>query len=418
MIVVVLVSCSMAGLPARAEAGCDAPTAEWTRRSPAELGFDAAKLQDALDWANTHTSATVKVFRYGCLAAESRLDALTSDTQFDAWSVTKSVTSMVVGRAVTLGRFDIDAPIGDLFAEADPAHAALTPRHLLTMSSGLHLNWVRDLNPFMPDRARDALSLPFDHEPGTWWEYHQSPVNLLTAALGRALGEDVQDFAQRELFGPLGIPAGAWTWDRDRAGNTEGWAHLHVRSEDLGRLGELILRRGIWDGTQLISEDYVTQATSPSAANGSYGLLFWLNTGGHYVMPAVQGHDEGTGKIIASAPTGTIVMAGNNEQRVHVIPSLDLVVVRMGHNGSFEPDTRKSVWTSNAGELDYELLRRVQLALTDTAYDDPGPYAGSDPNPPPVDDGVVGDAFDPEHVLAGAGLGPRAPEGCTPLGCS
>jgi CubicO group peptidase (beta-lactamase class C family) len=335
--------------------------------------------------------------------------------------MTKSVTSLVVGRAVTLGLVDIDRPIAALYPEADAAHGVLTPRDLLTMSSGLQLNWVRDLDPAMPDQVRDALSLPFAHEPASWWEYQQTPVTLLADVVERAVKPagyaDFQDFAQRELFGRVGIAAGSWIWDRDRAGHTQGWAHLHLRTPDWARLGHLVLHGGQWSGTPLVDASYVDEATTPDAVNHAYGLLFWLNGGDSYVLPAVEGRDEGSGMLIPSAPVDTVLMAGNGEQRVYVIPSRDMVIVRIGENGSWEGDTRASVWTGRAGALDNELVRRVMLAVEDVPYDDPGPYPMSDLVLPPLDRGVVGDARDVDQVLAGAALGPAAPGGCTPVGC-
>ncbi|MGH2836916.1 MAG: serine hydrolase [Thermoleophilaceae bacterium] len=107
------------------------------------------------------------------------------------------------------------------YPEADKDHGAVLPTHLLTMTSGTHRNWVRDLSP-QEDRVKDALSLPFDHKPGTHWEYQQSNVTWLLNSVERAVGfDDIQVWAQRHLFGPLGIERGWWTWDRDRSGNTE-----------------------------------------------------------------------------------------------------------------------------------------------------------------------------------------------------
>ena len=415
--VAVLAISAFAAVDPAVSADCGDPGTSWERRSAAEVAMDAVKLQDALDWATSHSSLTAVVIRHGCLVGESRLDPVTSELPIDGWSMTKSVTSMLVGRAATLGLLDIDQPIGGLFPEADPAHAALTPRDLLTMSSGLHLNWVRDLDPAIPDRVRDALSLPFDHTPGTWWEYQQSPVTLLLNAVERAVGRSVQDFAQAELFGKVGIAAGSWMWDSDRAGHTEGWAHLHMRSPDWARLGYLMLHGGSSGGEQLIDEDYVIRAITPDDVNHAYGLLFWLNGGESFVLPGVEGRDEGSGPLIPSAPADTFLMAGNGEQRVYVIPSRDMVIVRLGENGSREGDTRASIWTGRGGEFDNELTRRVMLAVDDVPYADPGPYPGSALVLPPADEGIIGDARDVDQVLAGAGVGPSAPQGCTTLSC-
>ena len=162
--------------PAEAAPGCGFPGRTWSAKTPASLRLDADKLQSALDFATQHTSATVLVLRHGCLAGASRLDGLTSKVPLDGWSMTKSVTALLVGRAVSLGKLDIDRPIARLFPEADRAHGRLTPRHLLTMSSGLHLNWLRDLRSGdagprarrvvarVRPHARDVVGVPA--EPG------------------------------------------------------------------------------------------------------------------------------------------------------------------------------------------------------------------------------------------------------------
>lgn len=400
---------------------CGFPGEAWGTASPTSVALDATKLQSAMDWATLHQSHSVLVIRHGCLAGSTRLDPVTSNVSLDGWSMTKSVTSMLVGRAVTMGALDIDAPIGRYIPEADAAHGRLTSRHLLTMSSGLHHNWFRD-PPFagtvMPDQVRDALSLRFDRTPGTWWEYAQTPVTLLLHALERAVGQDVQSWAQTNLFGPIGIAAGSWTWDRDRAGHTEGWAHLHMRSVDFARLGYLMLRQGNWNGTQLISVSYVRAALSRISINGAYGFLFWLNGANEYVLPNVYGPDGGKGGPFLAAPSDLFAFVGMRNQRIFVIPSLDMVIVRLGEPGELDADTRNSVWQSQTGVIDHELLRRIMQSVTDVHVPDPGPYKIGAPIVPPTDDGLVGDAAQYGDVLAGLGIPPWAPQGCTPLGCT
>lgn len=381
-------------------ASCGYPGDSWERRAPERLGLDPARLQEAFDFATTHNSASFAVYRHGCLAGESRLDPLTRDVPLDGWSMTKTVTAMLVGRAVSLGKMSVDRPIRRRYPEADRRHGALRPRHLLTMTSGLHRNWVRELSP-QENRVRDALSLPFDHRPGAHWEYAQSAVSLLANTVERSVGTDLQDWAQRELFGRIGIQRGAWSWDRDRSGNTEGWAHLHMVNGGWARLGQLLLRGGRWKGRRLIARSYVRKMLKPGKVNNAYGFLIWLNRGGTYTLPNVAGPDTGTGQIVASGPRDLYLMAGSGEQRVFVIPSRDLVIVRLGERGSREADTRVSVWTGRGGEVDNELVRRVLRSVTDVPYDDPGPYAGSDPYLPPADDGVIGDARDLDQATQG-----------------
>ncbi|MEX2394523.1 MAG: serine hydrolase [Actinomycetota bacterium] len=403
-----------------APASCGFPKAAWTAREPKRLGLDAAKLQEALDFATEHASQSMLVIRHGCLAGASRLDALFGDQQLDGWSMTKSVTALVVGRAVTLGKLNIDAPIGRYFPEADSKHSALTPRQLMHMASGLHLHWTRDFNgtPLMPDRVKDALSLPFDHKPGTKWVYHQSPVSLLGETVTRAVKRDVQSFAQRELFSKIGITSDSWTWERDRAGHTESWAHLKMRPADWARLGQLVLHKGNWNGKQLISTSYMKRFTTSSPANHAYGFLTWLNGRDSYVMPSVNGPDNGKGWLVPNAPRDSIVFAGQDEQRIYVIPSLDMVVVRLGQKGSREADMRVTVWTSRSGELDNGMIHRVKLAVTDKKLDTKDRYTSAGFQAPSTSiESFHGSLQDPTQTVAGFGAGPHAPEGCTPLGC-
>jgi CubicO group peptidase (beta-lactamase class C family) len=404
--------------PASAASGCGYPGGAWQSRSPEALDLNAGRLQDALDWANTHTSASVAVYRRGCLAGESRLDAITREQHLDGWSMTKSVTATLVGRAVALRKLRVNQPLRTLYPEADARHGSLKIRHLLTMTAGTHRNWVRDLAP-QYDRVRDALSLPFDHVPGTHWEYQQSNVSLLLNAVQRAVGSnDVQQWAQRELFSRIGIARSDWEWDSDRSGNTEGWAHLKMTNAAWARVGQLLLRKGKWNGKQLIAKDYVKALIAPGKVNNAYGYLTWLNGGGTFVLPNVEGEDTGEGQLVTSGPRDMFLFAGSGEQRVFVIPSRELLIVRLGERGSREADTRASVWTGRGGELDNELVRRVLRAVTDVPYDDPGPYQGSDPYLPPPDSGIAGDARDPEGAAAGVGAGPQAPQGCDPTGCN
>jgi CubicO group peptidase (beta-lactamase class C family) len=404
-----------------ATSGCAAfPGERWFKTTPVNVDMDAHKLSSAMHWATRHASLSTLVIRHGCIAGWTRLDRTTSEVALDGWSMTKSVTSMLVGRAVTMGLFDIDKPLSTWIPEADASHGAITARHLLTMSSGLHHNWFRD-PPFagevMPDQVRDALSLPFDETPGTTWEYAQTPVTLLLHMVERAVKVDIQAWAQQNLFGPIGIEAGTWNWERDRAGNTEGWAHLHMRPADWARLGYLMLKKGNWNGTQLISKSNVTRSISRIPINQAYGHLFWLNGGDEAVWPDVYGRDHGRESPWPGAPADTFAMVGMRNQRVWVIPSLDMVIVRMGEPGELDPDTRNSVWQSQPGMIDYEIPRLVVQAVTDVQFPDPGPYKMGAPTVPPIDEGLVGDARQIEDVLAAVGAPGFGPEGCTPVGC-
>src|SRR5699024_9305472 len=122
-----------------------------------------------------------------------------------------------------------------------------------------------------------TLALPVEHEPGTFFEYTQHGPDLLAFVVQRAVGEDLQRFAQDNLFTPLGIDEGDYYWARDRSGNTYGYAFLYLPPVDFARLGLLMLNVGQWRDEQIISADYIDQARMPSETNRCYGYLFWVN---------------------------------------------------------------------------------------------------------------------------------------------
>ncbi|MEA2473236.1 MAG: hypothetical protein QOE06_1151 [Thermoleophilaceae bacterium] len=367
----VIVAACFAASPAQAAKTCSEPGADWSRATPAEAGMDGTKLQDAIDYATTQSSYAVRVYRHGCLVGEDRSAAANRNVTYESWSMAKSVTSLIFGRAMSLGYISPDDTVGSLLPEADAAHGALTMRDIMTMSTGLHWNGFRDYNIFtMPDRVRDALTLPFDHKPGTYFEYAQSPITLLAEAIGRAVDEDVQTFAQRELMDPLGIPAGSWFWERDPANHVQGFTGVNMRPDDFARLGEVLRRKGMWKGRRLLAKRYVTESLTPSKTNGCYGLLHWLNAGKPCIAPTITKRGVEQDRDWPDFPADMWQFSGLFGQRVTVFPSLDLMVVRTGQDPSVVP----------AGQADweYETYRRVLDSVTDQTIQKPPPATGPD----------------------------------------
>ena len=356
--------------PAQAAKQCAEPGAAWERATPAEAGMDAAKLQDAIDYGTSQASFAVRVYRNGCLVGEDRAAAVNSSQQFESWSMAKSVTSLIFGRAMAKGLISPDDPVGSLVPEADATHGAITARDVLTMTSGLHWNGLRDYNIVtMPDRIRDALTLPADHKPGTYFEYAQSPVSLLAETIGRSAGEDVQAFAQRDLMDPLGIPASSWHWTRDPAGHVGGFYGVNMRPDDFGRLGELMRRGGAWKGQQLIARRYMREALTPTATNGCYGWLIWLNAGSPCVGPRVQDRPIEDGREFPDLPADMYRFAGLFGQLVTIFPSQGILVVRTGQDPGLA--------FSGGADWEHVLYQKVLGSVTDQTITPPGPAPAS-----------------------------------------
>ena len=289
---------------------CDPPAAgeAWPTATPEEVGLDPVVLQQAVTYATVHQSATFQVVRFGCLVASSILDPVFGHVKRNLWSHTKTLVALLVGRAETLGYLTLDDTVGRWFPEADAAHASISVRHLLTMTSGLHTEWVNELDLLQPDRVRSALTLPVDHEPGTYFDYNQTAVTLLAALVQRAVGRDLQEFAQAELFDHIGIERSSWFWVRDRSGNTEGWALWFAEPNDtLARLGTLMLQDGAWAGYQVIDPRFMSELRTPTATNPGYGYLTWVNAGPWYWTPGFPARERRDHRPIQSArrPTST-----------------------------------------------------------------------------------------------------------------
>src|SRR5688572_6232060 len=242
-----------AALPAAATLRCELPLLPgqpFTIGWPGALDLDGALLKEAVDYAAAHNAYSVRVYRHNCLAAKSALDQLTENVPNNVWSTTKGVVAMLVGRAEKLGKLSLDDPIGKYLPQADPAHAAITIRQLLTQSSGLDFVWTPELLGIPDDEVQYTLDLPFEYPRGTHFEYGQTTITLLARVIQEAVGQDLQDFAHEQLFAPIGIQRN-WIWTRDRANNTKGWADLSIAPADLARFGHLMLNQGRWRDVQL-----------------------------------------------------------------------------------------------------------------------------------------------------------------------
>jgi CubicO group peptidase (beta-lactamase class C family) len=209
-------------------------------------------------------------------------------------SVTKSVTSILVGIALARGEIaSLDTPIVQWFdttriANLDDRKRRITLRHILTMSPGIA--WNESL-PYT-DPANSAvileassdwvgyvINLPMSHEPGTHWAYSSGASQLMGAILVRATGRSVADYAREHLFAPLGIDTFYWKQTPTGLHDTEGG--LYLRTEDLARIAWLYHERGAWNGRQLVPASWVEQSLTASAptapgARFGYGFQWWL----------------------------------------------------------------------------------------------------------------------------------------------
>ncbi|MFI7664851.1 serine hydrolase domain-containing protein [Nocardia sp. NPDC049526] len=372
------------------------------RAAPEQVGLDSGLLADALTFASGRNRFNVQVFRHNCLIGEGPTNDETGNVAWNIWSATKSVVSLLAGIAWDQGKLDIEAPIDRYLPPGlgDAQHRSITVENLLTESSGLAVGLLTEgitgVIPLDPNSAVQALGVPLVNPPGAVFSYSERDVDLLAYVIELAVGAPLQQFAQRELFDPLGIERGDYYWARDRAGHTYGYAHLMIPPNDFAKLGLLVSNNGRWGTQQLVSETYLRMARQPSPANKCFGYLLWIGLG------CEESHDF--------QPADVYIMVGLGMQNVFIVPSLDLTVVWTGVFGSVSNQGITGA-LQDTTELPHEFFRRLFAAFQDHPVPDPGPYV----EPPLRAD--PSRYVDTNLLLAVFGIGPAAYPGCNVFSC-
>jgi CubicO group peptidase (beta-lactamase class C family) len=233
------------------------------------------------------------IARDGAVVREAFFNGGGPDTDEYVWSVTKSMLALTVGIALDRGCLrSLDQTIGELLGPStvsDPEKAAITLRHLLTMSSGLdfpemasygtgaslYQAWVT-----APDQVAWVLARPMTAAPGARFEYGSGTIHLASVALTRACGLRTDELADGDLFGPLGLAPRRW--EVDHQGYSNGGAGLYLTPRDMQALGHLVLNGGSHQQRRVVSASWVAAMTSAQIATGSgmaapyYGLGWWV----------------------------------------------------------------------------------------------------------------------------------------------
>lgn len=352
---------------------------------PEQVAIDPAAVRQALSYAQTHLRSSVKIFRNNCKIGQGLLDPVTEQLPMELFSSTKSVISLLAGIAYDSGRLDLDAPIGRYLPKGlgDAAHRAITVRDLLTETSGLD---EAILSEFVtigidPDVVQEALAQRITHRPGTHFEYSQRTPDLLAYVVQRAVGQDLQAYAQERLFGPVGIPRSSYIWLRDRSRHTYGYANLFMPTAQFAKLGLLAQNDGMWGGRRVVSSSYLRQASTPTATNGCYGFLFWVNGGRSCTSANIPHAQTVAGPMVASAPKDMYAMVGALQQNNFIIPSLDMTVTWTGVLGDTSLNLAGLLSASPAAsDLYYNFFRILMRGVRDVKVPDPGPF-----RTPPLD---------------------------------
>ena len=264
-------------------------------------------------------------------------------TEQEVFSVTKSVTSTLVGIAQAEGSLQVEAPASTWIPEWQGTDSEdVTVRNLLSNDSGRFWTPTSDYGDLLQaqDRTAYAVGLTQQFEPGTVWAYNNAAIQTLDAVLHAATGEPTADFAAERLLDPLGMTHTRYT--KDGSGNsTQAFFGMKSTCPDLARFGRLFAQDGVWDGEQLVPAEWVADATGRSSQrlNAAYGLLWWLNRKGPLRSPLdaenpglPPGVDK-VGQLAPGAPGDLFAALGFGGQVVLVDPASQTVVVRLGVPG-------------------------------------------------------------------------------------
>lgn len=309
------------------------PDPDWQLGEPEDHGLSSEGLEALAAVAEGFDSNCMVIVHEGVLVGEWYWNGYGPETdQGNVFSVTKSITSALVGIAESQGLLGLNDSAADYVDEwAGGDSDVITIRNLISNDSGREWSFTTDYVTMTAaaDQTQFSIDLGQTQPPGSWWEYNNSAIQTLERVLEVATGEDVEDFAQANLFVPIGMTV---TMGRDGAGNPQTYQGVSASCRDLARFGLLYLRQGEWaGGQQIVSSAWVHASTIPSTSlNSAYGFMWWLNVDGHWVLPSAPLREEGDGKLFPDAPDDMFSAVGALGQVVVVDPSSGYVFVRLG----------------------------------------------------------------------------------------
>lgn len=322
----------------------------WDTASLADAGLDsgtiATMMGDIQDggFDNLHSLVIVKD---GRLVFETYFRGHNESSIDFVASVTKSVTSILVGIAIKQGLIEgPDQYLSELlpsyadFLNADPLKRKLQLRHILTMTSGIE--WDEETFPYgdpqndatsmerNPDPVKFILDRPIIREPGTQFQYSGANTMLLSAILQEATGMTAADYAKQTLFDPLGISQYRWEAYLDGHTNTDGG--LNMRPRDMAKIGQLMLNNGQWDGLQIVSPEWVaesTQAHTTVMPGIRYGYQWWREKQAIYLESVDPYFAAGFGgQLISVYPNQNMVVIVTSEASNHAENSSRIMFLR------------------------------------------------------------------------------------------
>jgi len=293
----------------------------WETTTAASLNWNAAALADLDAYLASKTTKGFIVLKNGKIVIEKYYGTFTADSNWYWASAGKTMTAFLVGIAQKEGLLNINNKTSDYLGKGWTSlplakEDLITVKNQLTMTTGLD-------DAVQPDNdCTSPACLVYKADAGTRWAYHNAPYTLLDKVVESASGKSYNTYFQEKVRDRIGM-TGLWI--------KTGFNNVYYSTpRSMARFGLLLLNKGKWDQTVILSDTaYLnTQTSSSQNLNPSYGYLTWLNGKASYMLPSLQLSFNGS--LIPNAPADTYAALGKNDQKIYVVPSQGLVVIRMG----------------------------------------------------------------------------------------
>lgn len=314
----------------------------WETVSMDSLGWCEEKVDSLQGFLGEKNTKAFMILKDGKIAVEWYYDGFIQDSLWYWASAGKTVMATLLGIAQSENLLSINDATSDYLGNGWTGmdlekERQITIRNQLSMTTGLDyllLNW----NCTEPD------CLKYRVEPNTQWFYHNAPYLLLKNVLEEATGENINLYFKQKIGDKIGMKGNYFPFPA--SGNL-----FFSTARDMAKFGLLTLAEGVWNGEEIMSDKtYFSQMVSTSQTiNPSYGYLWWLNGKPSHILPVFP--NSISGELIPSAPADMFCALGKGDQKIYVVPSQNLVVIRLGNEAEEE--------TLALSEFDNELWKKI-----------------------------------------------------------
>ncbi|MET2985507.1 serine hydrolase domain-containing protein [Aureibaculum conchae] len=297
---------------------------EWEAVSPSSLNWNTTELEELYTYLELKNTKGFIILKDGKIAVEKYFNGHSQNTSWRWFSAVKSLTATAIGIAQDEEFININNRTSDYLGSnwsilTKEKQDLITVKNHLSMTTGLK----NTPNNILAWTCIAPLCMSYNYDAGTKWQYHQGAFSQLQRILSLNTGKNFKVYIKEKILDKTGI-SGSW----------ETFLDVNIFSSStrgMARFGLLALNKGKWEEKIIVSEDYFNEMTNTSQnLNKAYGYLWWLNGKESYKTP--QSEQIYAGKLIPNAPNDLLAALGANDQKIYVIPSKNMVVIRCGES--------------------------------------------------------------------------------------